>query len=375
MNRPAGSHEILEKLIKDFENNLITALDVANRSNAPGTARGNGHLELNIEAELEHGKWHLHSDVSGQIRDGLAKLRASEANWQYGRAYCYHCESSMCAHSKSPRGAAVFNGYGSSGKPLWIDFVQQLLDTDNKNTYLLYEKNPPLLTTMFTGESLKKAQLKFFGKDSKLYNVLGQVSVGYFTYQSKRIAMSIQIVEHINAMGKTVLDVNLLSHSDLRAFLLQRSCEQVFLSIKRLENTVDNLSKQLNKINRRLLKNKVHKALKKLCHDLERSHQRKKNRSNHAKIRYQQKRPISLAVQDARSADLQKFFYDSEADTVIVLGSRGRVHIFSSEGVHVTSLVLDKNAINRRLRQQRWVPATAAVRAKILNALSQKKLA
>jgi hypothetical protein len=45
---------------------------------------------------------------------------------------------------------------------------------------------------------------------------------------------------------------------------------------------------------------------------------------------------------------------------MIVLGPRGRAHAFTPEGKHVTSLILDRDALSRRLARRRWRPATRA---------------
>jgi hypothetical protein len=58
---------------------------------------------------------------------------------------------------------------------------------------------------------------------------------------------------------------------------------------------------------------------------------------------------------------------DGRRGTVVVLGPNHRVHVFSTEGRHITSLLLDKEAVRRRQRRERWEPlgaeALAAFRA------------
>ena len=46
--------------------------------------------------------------------------------------------------------------------------------------------------------------------------------------------------------------------------------------------------------------------------------------------------------------------WDIDQSTVVVVGPKGRVHVFAPDGRHVTSVVMQRAAIERRRQQGRW---------------------
>ena len=52
-------------------------------------------------------------------------------------------------------------------------------------------------------------------------------------------------------------------------------------------------------------------------------------------------------------------------------GKRGRVHVFAPDGRHVTSLSLEPDAVDRRVRRGRWRPASDEERADFRRSLDR----
>jgi hypothetical protein len=50
----------------------------------------------------------------------------------------------------------------------------------------------------------------------------------------------------------------------------------------------------------------------------------------------------------------QAILWDTEKATIVVVGQKGRVHVFTPQARHVTSVVLQGSAIDRRRQQGRW---------------------
>ena len=79
------------------------------------------------------------------------------------------------------------------------------------------------------------------------------------------------------------------------------------------------------------------------------------HRTRHAEERHQSgERPTSLALADALAAGEGRFFRDEHKNTIVVLGPKHRVHVFSTAGRHVTSLELQPAEVERRLELKRW---------------------
>jgi len=78
-------------------------------------------------------------------------------------------------------------------------------------------------------------------------------------------------------------------------------------------------------------------------------------RTQHGLERSEQgQRPTSRAYPDAGEASDSAIRWDSDQSTVVVLGAKGRVHVFTPEGRHVTSVAMQRAAVERRRQQGRW---------------------
>jgi hypothetical protein len=110
-----------------------------------------------------------------------------------------------------------------------------------------------------------------------------------------------------------------------------------------------------------------------ILHDLRRAVERggrqRERRTRHADERRRENRPTQAALQDAWKASDTDLLADDARGTLIVLGPRGRAHAFTPGGKHVTSLILDREALSRRMARKRWRPATPAEIAALRTAL------
>jgi hypothetical protein len=105
------------------------------------------------------------------------------------------------------------------------------------------------------------------------------------------------------------------------------------------------------------LEAEVRPILRKLRSDIERIFRSSKRRTTHAEQRHiSGERPTGDAMNDVAHASVEQFFHDTRRNTVVILGSRGRAHVFSAAGKHVTSLRLDPGELHRKTDRQRWTP-------------------
>lgn len=96
------------------------------------------------------------------------------------------------------------------------------------------------------------------------------------------------------------------------------------------------------------------KILRRTARALERIGRQSERRTGHAERRRVDRRPTSKALEDALSAQDDRLLWDGHRRTVVVLGARGRVHVFSPGGRHITSLVLKREEVEGRKRRERW---------------------
>ena len=110
--------------------------------------------------------------------------------------------------------------------------------------------------------------------------------------------------------------------------------------------------------------------LQELAKQLEGRARRKNRRTKHADERSQDgQRPTAKAYEDAGEAADDQLLWDDRENTAVVLGPRGRVHVFTSSGKHVTSLMMQGSAVNRRRQQRQWRPAEPEERGEFRMAL------
>ncbi len=100
----------------------------------------------------------------------------------------------------------------------------------------------------------------------------------------------------------------------------------------------------------------VANILQGVARKLEKLGRQRGRRTAHAQGHPAKNRPTSKAWEDAFAAPQEMILWDKHEKTFVVLGPRSRVHVFTPEGRHVTSLVLAAEAVRSRRRRKRWVP-------------------
>ena len=91
-----------------------------------------------------------------------------------------------------------------------------------------------------------------------------------------------------------------------------------------------------------------------LVQAIERKDRQSSRRTEHARERQSQNRPVHVFVGDLKKAAAEHFFRDVRKNSLVVLGKERRVHVFSNEGRHITSLRLAKKEIDNRIRRERY---------------------
>jgi hypothetical protein len=341
---------------------------------------GNGEelppFSLDLHVVVEPGRrWRLAAEpsVEEQIRRAVQEVAIKADVFHYGRVYCYRCESSQCAHSIPPRPGSVFGGYSSTGLPLWPELAQVLLDLRHPHVDRLYrDEDRELLAVFLDAQTLKGRQLNIFGRQSKTYNILGQVVLG-FLYLShpgrenplvERVALTLQAVESRRSHGSVRIDLNVLGRlwdglpavDALKGPFQLRVLKIIVEARRRIQNLTPTTRRGGPQPHDPAA---VRAGAESILRDLERSITRlgrqRSRRTGHAEERGKLNRPISKALEDATCAQPDKILWDARRENIVVLGPKNRVHVFNQEGMLITSIILSTEAINKRLMRRRWV--------------------
>ncbi len=281
-----------------------------------------------------------------------------------GRVFCYRCDGADCEHAAPPRPRSVFAGFSPTGQPQWTDLAQALLEAKHERIDELFSSTAPL-GLVRPGRELKARLLPPFGKSSKTYDVLAQLVAGHFGGSGAPVsALTLQAVESRSPEGGTRLTLNRIG-SEASAWLDDHPDNAFAQALQAARGRLAQIESDLagggvSAARRSELMRKIPGILHDLRRALERSGRQSERRTKHAVERRRENRPTHAAIHDAWAAADADLLADETRGTMIVLGPRGRAHAFTPEGRHVTSLILDREALSRRLARRRWRPATPA---------------
>jgi len=338
-----------------------------------------GPFALTLDLRVEPGNgWRLHADpaLEDQIRASVREMAVRAEVYQPGRVYCYRCDSSRCPHSVPPGPGCVFGGYASNGLPLWPELVQVLLEQRHAQIDTLFQPGGyALAVACMSPEVLKQRQLNVFGRESKTYDILGQVVFGFVEMtdpdrdrrEAERVAFTVQAVEVRSRDGLPRLELNVLGRlaSGTPALDAVAGPYQT-----RIFHTVASARRRMQSLvphppgdapgapGPRALGEPVLEQLRRLSRTLEKVGRQRGRRTTHAEDRRFSRRHTSSAWRDAVTASDELFLWDEQKRTVVVLGPRNRVHVFRTDARHVTRLLLQAEEIRSRRRRKRWVPFT-----------------
>lgn len=318
-----------------------------------------------------------------ELRRSLEALRPAGDLSREGRVWCLRCESMDCAHAAPPGPEAVFVGYAPTGWPRWAEFTQVCLARRLAGLDGLFS-DPPAVLGWVDGEAeLVGEVLAEYAGTLDRWRPVGQVVVGLIprpelpksveesmtsggaARPSGRVALSVQVVA-VHLPGAPL---------SLRVSLLGLTSEAITDAAtagpprgvaEGLRRTVIQARRQVARLGRRLATTRgedfderaaLGSLLGRIRSDLLRIFEPRLWRTRHADDRHQAgARPTETALGDAREAGDDRLFADTRRETVIVVGPRGRAHVFTQSGRHVTSLRLEPGELGRRTGRQRWSP-------------------
>ncbi|MCB9877379.1 MAG: hypothetical protein H6835_07235 [Planctomycetes bacterium] len=319
------------------------------------------YLDLHLRVPLDGGNdvRHAAGTAVEQILQRVRDVREHEKALRPGAVYSYFDDSSHAEGCRPKEPRQVFDGYTSTGKPNFADFVTLAIDRKDANIDRLLAGEEVILTHVTMGRVLRTQQLAEFGSASPVFKILGQVDAGLFRVlnDAGRCAFSFQLLRGSTLEGRVRLRLHAVGAVDpmdladpalmqiLSRFQRKLDGEALRLEGQLKHGEVDEEAFVLPLLQdlARQLQSRTRNAGRRTQHGLERSEEGQ--------------RPTSRAYPDAAEASDQAILWDIDQATVVVLGPKGRVHVFSPEGKHVTSVVMQGAAIERRRHQGRWRPA------------------
>jgi DNA-directed RNA polymerase subunit L len=316
------------------------------------------YLELNLRVPLDGGNdiRHAAGTATEQILQRVREVREHERALRPGAVYSYFAGSSHAEGCRPTEPRQVFDGYTSTGRPIFSDFVTMSIERKDPNIDRLLAGEDIVLTRVTMGRVLRTQQLAEFGGNSPVFKILGQVDAGLFKVlgAAGKCAFSFQLLRGTTLEGRIRLRLHAVGAVDPMELadpalmqILSRCQRHLDTEALRLQGQsqqgeVDEEAFVLPLLNElaRQLQSRTRHAGRRTQHGLERSEEGQ--------------RPTSRAYPDAGEASDDAILWDLDQNTVVVLGGKGRVHVFSPRGKHITSVMMQGSAIERRRHMGRW---------------------
>jgi len=326
-------------------------------------------LELLLRPEDPAAQELLAQTLQQQAQEQIRSASRSAPSVALGEAWCLRCRRQGCDHAAPPERGQVFAGYAPNGTPRWESFAALCLRDVPERAGLLYGPGASLVGIVRSGEALCRDLLPDFGSQSEGFQLLAQLDFGLLPLQGERIAASVQVLRLHPAGGRPRLSLHPvgfhpreleLDPADLEGLdpapllaLLRSTRQRLEGLILRARGSGAEQGRSLAEL--------AEGSLSRLKGGLERMARQRSRRTLHAAARSEQaERPLEGALGDAEAARDGDLYWDERRSTVVVLGPRSRVHVFSPRAQLVTSLKLDRDAVRRRVSRERWRLASAA---------------
>jgi hypothetical protein len=324
--------------------------------------------------ETEEGPRLFAADLVMSIDRLLDDAVQHAAAFRPGHAWCHRCERADCEHSRPPGCRHVFVGYAATGMPRWEDFAQFALERKHPEVDRLYDQPPAFLTLVQDRGELHGGILQAFRNDS--YELLGQVIAGFYRVPARVeegrgvLALTVQAAASRPARGRQRVGLNVIGRTpagESLDLLWERQDELPWRrALRWAQSALGTLGRSRSgrphgdrAPGGEDLHQRVDGILRGLARRLERDQRSRGRRTRHAEKRHDSgERPTRKAVDDARGAHAGSVMVDEARGTIVVLGERGRTHFFTPGGRLVSSVRYGREAIARKIKQDRWRPAT-----------------
>ena len=314
---------------------------------------GDETLEVRLRLPVHQHKGWLESareEASASLTDGLHQILVHRAVFHPGHLYCLRCANATCQHSLPGTGQEVFAGYGPSGLPRYLDFGQWLLERKDPRVDLLYETPRRLIAHTTRGAELTSQLLPAFQDADSGYHIHGQVTAGWYAFPTlqgleESLALTFQVVSSQPPQGQRRFGLNLIGiapddqplenlFDHVGELPWMRTARWAQEALRQIEHTVS----RSRDVDESRLEKRIAGLLSGLARRLERRDRSRRRRTTHAQHRHSQRdRPTWKALSDLAAAKDEDLLFDTRKMTLIVLGDRGRAHVFNHAGKLVTS--------------------------------------
>ncbi|HEV2851509.1 MAG TPA: hypothetical protein VHC97_01780 [Thermoanaerobaculia bacterium] len=317
-------------------------------------------------------------DASEAIQEAIQSLLQHSALFQPGRVLCLRCQTATCEHSAPTDSRQVFAGWSPAGIPRFADFGQWLLQRRDPRVDLLYRDPPQVVTVVVPEAELAGNLIPAFKQREDSYRIHAQVAAGWYRAPAPNgplgyrqpIAISLQVISsrtsrsnrHRRRFGLNVIGIG--PGGEPLENLYDRLGEIPWGdAVRWAQGVLVGIEGQLESSPRtppEVVEKRIEGMVNAVARRLEKDWRGKERRTRHGQQRHEEKdRPTRMAMADLARATSENLLFDTRRETLVVVGDRGRAHVFNLAGKLVTSVRYNPAIIEKRRQNGLWRPAAA----------------
>ncbi len=335
-------------------------------------------LSLNFELVAgEPGELRFTPGLRSQIEEQFAQHFSPRNAFVEGAVYDFSAASAEAPGCRPPEADSVFAGFDNLGRPKWSSISQRFLDLQDERVGLLSRDKPTApLVHQERGKDLRSEQLSSAGKANKSFSLLGQLIAGTWKLPDAfakvageaKLALTIQIVETLDAQGRFALRLNVLAgglqaqeFSDLLqepAFRdLSRALDRARNALATLEEKARAAQAQREAQHFQKEMKRVPRILQQLMREIEQPRSKRKPAPRKEGGRREAStRQDPRWQDDVRVATDGDVLWDRERSNWVLLGAEGKAHAFAKDGRYLTSFAADEKRLENRILDLVWQP-------------------
>lgn len=317
-------------------------------------------------------------DASEAIQEAVQSLLQHSALFQPGRVLCLRCQTATCEHSGPTDSRQVFAGWSPAGLPRFVDFGQWLLQRRDPRVDLLYREPPQVVTVVVPEAELAGNLIPAFKQREDSYRIHAQVAAGWYQAPAPNgpsgyrqpLAISLQVISsrtsrsnrHRRRFGLNVIGIG--PGGEPLENLYDRLGEIPWgEAVRWAQGVLVGIEGQLESSPRtppEAVEKRIEGMVNAVARRLEKDWRGKERRTRHGQQRHDEKdRPTRMALADLARAAPENLLFDTRRETLVVVGDRGRAHVFNLAGKLVTSVRYNPAIIEKRRNNGVWRPAAA----------------